>query len=166
MILGQATSHDQLVDLLRARQVELKLANDLVDHIALLTAGHTDKLLGPSRQRGLSQVTLDALLSCLALKLIVTQDDEQAARMRSRWEGRDQKQVRLSTTRIAKATLRHATSHVVRALGRKGGQARWCGIGPEARRELMTAVSWARASVRKPIEAPRSGDCAAAETTP
>jgi hypothetical protein len=164
MIIGETQTHDGLVDLLRARQAALGLSNETVDHLALFTSGHCDKLLGPSRQRGLTQVTLNALAGVLAIKLLVVEDEQQAEHMRPRWEGRDQRQVRLSTTRIAKATLRHATPHVVRALGRKGGVARWRGIGPEARRELMTAVSWARASVRKPIEAVRSGDCAAVKT--
>jgi hypothetical protein len=120
-------------------------------------------LLGPSRKRGLSQMTLDGMLSALALKLVVVEDEAQAQRMRPRWERRDMRAVRPSA-RIAKVTLQRATPHVARELGRRGGKARWRGISSEVRRELMTTVSRARSSVRNPIEAVRSSDCAAAET--
>jgi hypothetical protein len=164
--LGVATCHDELIGVLRERQLALGISNETLDHITLLSAGHVDKLLGPSRQRGLSRVSLDALLGALALQLIVVEDREQAERMRSRWISKDDRQVRASTRRISKTMLARARSHIVRDLGRSGGKARWRGIGPEVRREIMTAVSWARPSVRKPVEAVRSGDCATAKTSP
>jgi hypothetical protein len=88
-VLGEATCHDELVDVLRARQIALKLSNETLDHIALLSQGHVDKLLGPSRQRGLSRISFDALLSSLALKLVVIEDEKQSACMKARWEARN-----------------------------------------------------------------------------
>jgi hypothetical protein len=160
-IVGEATSHDQLVDLLRARQESLQLSNEVLDHLALFTSGHSDKLLGPSRSRGLSQISLDSLLSSLALKLLVVEDEQQAERMRSRWEGRDQRQVRLSTTRIAKATLRHATPHVVRELGRRGGLNTWRKI-PDSRlrSRLMSELAKLRWRAQRSASAPVSQETA------
>jgi hypothetical protein len=37
----------------------------------------------------MSPFTLDAMLSALALKLVVLEDSDQAARMRPRWDSRD-----------------------------------------------------------------------------
>ena len=130
-----------------------------------MSDGHTDKILGPSRERGLSQITLDAMLAMLALRLVVVEDSEQAARMRPVWSGGDKRQLR-PAARIGKSMIARARPHVIAELGRQGGKARWRGIGPEVRRRLMTEVSWARASVRKPVEVVRSGDCAAAKTGP
>ena len=133
MIIGETQTHDGLVDLLRARQESLQLSNEVLDHLALFTSGHSDKLLGPSRSRGLSQISLDSLLASLALKLIIVEDEAGAELMRPKWEGRDQRQVRSVRARIAKATLRHATPHVVRELGRRGGKAAWRKIDPRLR---------------------------------
>lgn len=167
-MIGEATNHDQLVDLLRARKEALGLSNAFLDDLIMLAGGHTDKLLGPARKRGLSPFTLDAMLSALALKLIVAQDDEQTARMRPRWDSRDARQVRSSvrTAVVAPALVRRAKFAVMREAGRSGGQARWRGVSAKRRSELMTIVSWARASVRRPVEALRSSDGAAAKTSP
>jgi hypothetical protein len=156
--IGEATCHDQLVDLLRARKEQLGLSNAFVDDLIMLAGGHTDKLLGPARKRGLSPFTMDAMLTALALKLIVVQDDEQTARMAPRWAARDGRQLRspVRTAVVAPALVRRAKFAVMREAGRAGGKARWRGISSEARSALMTRVSWARASVRKSIKAPRS----------
>jgi hypothetical protein len=163
--IGEARSHDELIQVMAERKSALGLSNEFLDNTIPLSDGHTDKVLGPSRERGLSQFTLDGMLAALALKLVLVEDPEQAARMRPRWEGRDQRQVR-PPARIGKSLIARARPHVVRELGRQGGKARWRGVDPEVRRRLMTQISWARPSVRKAIEAARSGDCAAAETTP
>jgi hypothetical protein len=136
------------------RKSALGLSNELLDHLIPLSSGHCDKVLGPSRQRGLSQVTLDGMLAALALKLVVVEDPEQAARMRSRWEGRDHRQLR-PPARIAKATLRHATPHVVRELGRRGGLKTWRKIpDPRLRGRLMSELAKLRWHADRSASAP------------
>jgi|SRR6516162_2352183 len=166
--LIEARSHDELVDAMRARKESLGLSNAFVDDLIMLAGGHCDKLLGPARKRGLSPFTMDAMLSALALKLIVVEDIEQAARMQSRWDSRDARQVRspVRTAAIGAAMVRRARPAVIRELGRRGGVARWRGVAPEVRRELMTAVSWSRDCVRKSVEPPRSSDGAPVERAP
>ena len=111
---------------------------------------------------------MDAMLSALALKLIVVEDGDQTARVRPRWDGRDARQVRspVRTAAIGAAMVRRARPAVIRELGRRGGVARWRGVAPEVRRELMTAVSWSRDCVRKSVEPPRSSDGAPVERAP
>jgi len=163
--IGEATSHDTLIQVMAERKSALGLSNEFLDNTIPLSDGHTDKILGPSRERGLSQITLDAMLAILALKLVIVEDPEQAVRMRQVWNGRDKRQLR-PAARIGKSMIARARPRVIAELGRQGGKARWRGVGPEVRRELMTAVSWARSSVRQPVEPLRSGACAAAETLP
>jgi hypothetical protein len=145
--IGEAASHDELVAVLRERQIALGLSNETLDHIAMLSAGHADKLLGPSRQRGLSQLSLDALLGVLAVKLIIAEDAEQAARMRTRWEGKDASQVRMPA-RIAKDLIARVRPAVLRQLASKAATARWSRTTPERRREIMRAVWTARRNVQ------------------
>jgi hypothetical protein len=112
-----------------------------------------------SGTRGLSALTLDGMLSVLGLKLLVAIDPDQVARMRPRWEGRDQRQVRLPA-RVGAALLKRARPEIIRAFSRKGGQARWRGTTPELRRKLMRAV-WKARTVPAQLSA-----CAPVETSP
>jgi hypothetical protein len=145
--LGEATCHDELIALLRERQIALGLSNELADHVALLSAGHCDKLLGPARQRGLSQLSLDALMGALAVKLIVAEDAEQAARMRSHWEGKDTKQVRMPA-RIAKDLIARVRPVVLQQLTSRAATIKWSRTTPERRRQIMGGVTMARLNVR------------------
>ena len=138
--IGEAASHDELVAVLRERQLALGLSNELVDHVALLSSGHCDKLLGPGRQRGLSQLSLDALMAALAVKLLVVEDGAMAARMRPHWQGKDAKQVRMPS-RVAKDLIARVRPAVLRDLGRRAGQARWRGIDPKLRSRLMSELA-------------------------
>jgi len=139
--LGEASSCEELVIVLRSRQDALQLSNQTLDHIIPLAEGHADKLLGPNRSRGLSQISLDGLLSALALRLIVVEDPTQLARMRPLYARRDARMVRASTTQIAKETIRRARPHVIRELGRAGGMKAWRTIDPRLRSRLMSELA-------------------------
>jgi hypothetical protein len=158
--IGEAASHDELVALLRERQLALGLSNETLDHIALLSAGHADKLLGPGRQRGLSQLSLDALLGALGIKIIVVEDEAMAARMRPHWQGKDIRQVRMPA-RVAKDLIARVRPAVLRQLASKAATARWSRTSPEKRRAIMRAVSAAR---RHAVVHVPSGACAAAKS--
>jgi hypothetical protein len=150
---------------LRERQIALGLSNEALGHIARLSDGHADKLLGPSRQRGLSQISLDALMGALAVKLIIAEDAEQAARMRPHWEGKDAKQVRLPS-RVAKDLIARVRPAVLRQLASKAATARWSRTSPEKRRAIMQTVSAARRHARGAVVHAPSGACAAAKSPP
>jgi hypothetical protein len=145
--LGEATCHDELVAVLRERQIALGLSNEALGHIARLSDGHVDKLLGPARQRGLSQLSLDALMGALAVKLIVAESAEQAVRMKQHWQGKDIKQVRVPA-RVAKDLVARVRPAVLRQLASKAATARWSRTTPERRREIMRAVWTARRNVQ------------------
>ena len=153
MIIGEATNHNELIEALRARKEALGLSNAWIEHVIQLSDGHCDKILGPARERGLSQLTSDGLLSALAIKLIIVEDEAAAARMRPMWEGRDQRQVR-PPYRIARATLRYATPHVVRELGRRGGLKTWRKIDPRLRSRLMSELANLRWRAQRSASAP------------
>jgi hypothetical protein len=93
-VIGEAHDYDSLVAILRLRKNALRLSDAVTDDIAGLTAGHTGNLLGPSRVKTLGAMSLSALLGALALRLVVVEDVEQAARVRDRWGRRDELRVR------------------------------------------------------------------------
>jgi hypothetical protein len=153
--IGEARSHDELIQVMAERKSALGLSNEFIDNTIPLSDGHCDELLGPSRERGLSQITLDAMLAMLALKLVVVEDSEQAARMRPIWAGRDQRQIR-PAARVGRSMIARARPYVVRELGRSGGQKRWRAIDPRLRSRLMSELAKLRWTAKRSASAPVS----------
>ena len=61
--LGTFTDYASFVALLRRRQVGL--SNPGLDHLGGFTAGHVDKLLGPTQSKGIGAVTFTPPLDAL-----------------------------------------------------------------------------------------------------
>jgi hypothetical protein len=144
-ILAEARCCAELVDAFRSRKEELKLSNEAVEHLLQLCAGHVDKIL--SQTRGLSQLSIDGLLSAMGLKLLVAIDPEQVARMAPRWENeghRDAKQVRRPPARIRKVLMARVRPLILREAATRAARARWRGTSPELRSTLMRQVARAR----------------------
>jgi hypothetical protein len=164
LIVGEASSCEELAGVFRQRQESAGLSNAALEHVAGLTVAHVDKLLGPARSRSLSSLSIDGLLFGLGLKLVVIEDNERICAARSQWAiagSRDSRQIRSSRTRIARATLRHAFPHVVRELGRRGGLKTWSNISAPVRTKLMTDLikrRWAKErSVLPPVAQETAG---------
>jgi hypothetical protein len=156
-VIAEIRSHDELIVALRARKASLGLSNEVLEHLIPLAAGHCDKLLGPSQERGLSRSSLDGMLAALGLQLIVAIDPVQSARMQSRWEGKDTKQVR-PQARIGAGLIKKVRPAVLRQLASKAATARWSRTTPETRRAVMRRVWTARRNVK--VQALQSADVA------
>jgi hypothetical protein len=155
-IIAEATSHNELIEAMRARKEALGLSNAWIEHAIELSDGHCDKILGPARERGLSQLTIDGLLSVLAIKLIVVEDEAAAARMRPMWDGRDQRQVR-PPARIAASLIRRVLPHAARELSRRGGLKTWRKFpDPRVRSKLMSDLIRRRWSKERSVLPPES----------
>jgi hypothetical protein len=109
--------HSDLADALRAVQNHLGLSNESLEALAGLTAGHADKMLGPSRTKGIGPRTFALLLGALGIRLKVEIDLEQMARMERRFEKRNDAQVR---ERLSKAVIERARPYVLAELGYLG----------------------------------------------
>jgi hypothetical protein len=142
-VFGEATDHEGLVAALYACKEARGVSDRVLDEISGLCHGHVSKLIGPGRERGLSQISLDALLGALACKLLIVEDEAQAAAMKSRWESRDSRQLRIPA-RIGASLLKRARPVVMRDFSRRGGLARWKGTTPALRQKLMESVWKAR----------------------
>ena len=102
------TDVEGLLEAFRARKEALELSNATIDELGGLCAGHADKVLGPSRIKGLSTMTLDVLLGVLALKLVVVEYPEAAARIVDRWGIRSKPHVRARCSRVSMKVLESA----------------------------------------------------------
>jgi hypothetical protein len=141
--LATIRCYNDLVAALKARQASLALSDAVLDEVAGLTPGHTNKVLGPSRERGIGAATFEAYLMALAIDLVMIENAEKLAQMRSHYDGRRESHVRtnhaigdrvlsramtkLAKDRWAKATPedRAAAGERVKRFARQGALKRW-----------------------------------------
>jgi hypothetical protein len=144
---------------LRERQVALQLSDQTLDPLTGLSHGHTSKLLGPGRERGLSEISMNALMGALAVRFVIVEDAAQVARMKPHWEGKDLRQVRLPA-RVGAALMKRMRPVVLRELGRRAGQARWRGIDPKLRSRLMSELARLRWDASRVASRPEPSETA------
>jgi hypothetical protein len=82
------TSMTGLLDAVRARRDELNLSHETIDALAGFPAGYTSKLLAPVPMRGVSHMSLTAILGALGIGLVVVEDTVQRAKVEDRWQPR------------------------------------------------------------------------------
>lgn len=110
----------ELADALAAGKNFRGLSNESLEALCLFARGHVDKMLGPSREKNIGARSLDYLLAALALRLRIEPDPEQERRMRSRWEGRNSKQVRQCQP-VSKAMLEKCRPIILAKLAWQSG---------------------------------------------
>jgi hypothetical protein len=111
-------NYSELVDALaRWKNEVLSISNEQLEHIAGFTRGHADKMLGPTRQKGIGQNSFDLLLGALGVRLRLEIDPEQMERVASRHTPRNEKQLR---NRLSRAALDRARPIILSELGRRG----------------------------------------------
>jgi hypothetical protein len=98
-------SMEELLAALRARRDELQLTHTTIDAIAGWPDGYCGKLMCVPPVKNLGWQSLELALGSLGIALIVVEDVEQAAKVRSRWIPRERppiqrtKQPRLPSSR-------------------------------------------------------------------
>jgi hypothetical protein len=137
------SSRDGLVEALHARKAELNLSNSYVEDSLHMAAGGVDKLLGPSRVKGLTLLVALDLVELFGCKLMLLPCPETEARMRSKWEQRDARKVHPSK-RVSKTILARAAPLLFAALGRAGGARRAECLTAKQRREIARAAALSR----------------------
>lgn len=82
------STREQLLQVLRDRRDELNIAHTTIDAISGLPEGYVSKVLAPQPIRNIGPTSLRALLGALALgivRVVIVEDEEQAAKVRRRW---------------------------------------------------------------------------------
>jgi hypothetical protein len=121
------TCRDDLVEALRNRKAEIGLSNAFIETALHMTDGGCDKILGPAMIKGLTLPVAFDLLELFGCRLKVEVDPELEARMRDRYERRDERRVR-PQKRISKALMERVKPLLFAELGRAGGKARAANI--------------------------------------
>lgn len=136
---------NEVLDALRARQNALELSDATVDDIAGLATGHTNKALGPSREKSPNLFTLMSIVGALGLGVQLVEDP--ASLVGRRWVRRKKNGV--VDSRISKLALRRAAPVVMAEAGRKGGTIRWKGVSPADRQQIARYLAKKRWQVAR-----------------
>jgi hypothetical protein len=78
-----------LLSALRARRDELQLTHERLDDISGLPSGYFGKLLAPVPIKNLGWMSLGLALDSMGVALVLVENVEQAAKVRSRWVKRE-----------------------------------------------------------------------------
>jgi hypothetical protein len=130
---------------LRLRADELKISRQTVGELAGLTGGYAEKLLAPQPSKRLGALSTTLLMGALGCALILVEDKEALAKVRSRlvphkvtvpsraclWAGK------------ARTTV---SKRWVRQIARQGGHARAAALSPARRRAIAreaALIRWA-----------------------
>jgi hypothetical protein len=122
--MNYARCYVELVELLRARKVELGLSDEFIEAQCLMAAGSCTKYLGRAPVKNLTASKLGDVMAVLACRLRLEPDPEQEVRMRPRWERRDNSRVHPSNRRISQAVMEIARPLVLEAMRSAGGRKR------------------------------------------
>ncbi|MCK1672800.1 hypothetical protein [Bradyrhizobium sp. 150] len=97
-------SREQLLEVVRDRRDELDLSHDLLDSITGLQGGYVSKLLADPPVRGFGEMSLQAVLDALGLRIgfaVIMEDPERAERVRARWKPRKRRPTNVKVTASA-----------------------------------------------------------------
>ena len=136
--------HAELADALATLKNYRGLSNETLEELCGFTRGHIDKMLGPSREKSIGKASLKFLLLGLAGRLVLELDPDQEQLMRSRWEGRNAKQIRANAHRVSIAIVRRVTPIIFAELSRKAAIARLQKIPQHQRTKIARGAALAR----------------------
>src|SRR3989304_4318298 len=91
--------YDGLIAAFRARVDEIGISYAVLEELMGLQAGDLGKLMGPSRVKMFSAMTVLEFAEAAALKITIEPDHEAATRMADRWGKRDELQRRTGIIR-------------------------------------------------------------------
>jgi hypothetical protein len=137
------TTVDELIEALRSRKDELGLSNAFVEAQLQMADGHCDKLLGPTRRKGMSVAVLLDIIELFGAQLVIQVDAETEARMRERWERRDAGKVHPPRC-LSAHLMRIARAQLYLGLSELGNKARKAKLPPEARSRIARAAAISR----------------------
>ncbi len=134
--IGNFATPDELLDMIRRRQREVRLSNAAFEHICGFSAGQVDKYLGPAREKSPSLYMIGVMMDALGLSATLWIDATKAERFGKAWGrfgSRKADIVRRPNGRISNAAIARARPFVLSQASQKANAARWGKTTPEQR---------------------------------
>ena len=136
-VIASFDSYEGMLEALRKRAIELRLAGDTFDEYVGLPRGYTQKVIGIRPVRRLGMTSFGPVLSGLGLRCLLVEDEETTRRLKERLPPRNSSYVRGAPSIVL--TVRY-----FKKIGRKGGQARADNSTKEQRQEWARKAAFAR----------------------
>lgn len=143
-VIATIRNSDDLVEAFRSIKAILGMTNAQCDGIGGMIDGHTDKMLGPSQQKGIGPHSFSVFCWLFAVQFEMKIDIEQAKTMMEHWETRTRPAEFSENGRVSKKMLEKAKPLVFKEAGRAGGLARVSKQSPSLRSELARKAGQAR----------------------
>ena len=151
--IAEVCSMDGLIKAFRARAAQLNVSYETIDHVCGFATRYTSKLLSLDAHRHVGPMSFDALVAGLGVRLVMVEDPEALAKVRSRLIERDTACVRTDDARapvIIKISRRH-----MRKLAKLAATARQQ-IPPRKRRRLARLANRERNAKMSPASAAKA----------
>lgn len=139
-------NQDEMVEAFRKIKNILGLTNAYCDELACMVEGHTDKVLGPSRQKEIGALTFNRLCWLFAVKFEMVVDLEQVRVMAEHWEDRQRRRPPeySETNRISAKMLEKAKPHVAKAMGKAGAEKKMIVLSAKHRSDIARKAAKSR----------------------
>jgi hypothetical protein len=134
-VIADICSYEEMIAALRQRVSELQIHGQRFDDFAGLPIGYLSKLIGPNPVRRIGMQSFAPLLTGLGLRLLVIEDPQATARLKSRVVPRNQ-----SYARRVSLYVNGLTDRKWARIQKIGRQARWEKLSKKERSAIMRAV--------------------------
>lgn len=145
---------------MRARAEALQISRETLTAISGMESGHVNKLLADPPTKNMGVLTFGLLLQGLALKLIVTEDAEQMAKLVHRMEQRDAKNGSVLSIAMSAPVEIRISRRTLKKRGALGGKARATKLSPHRRIQIARGAGKARAAKMSPADRSKSASIA------
>lgn len=148
-----------VVDMFRILKEHWGLTNGFMDDVGGLTAGHTDKILGPTEEKRLGYDTFALFMELCAIEFVPQINHDAVLRMEAIWETRERPLYpNAKVKRISKKLIERAKPHVLQDLSKLGNAARNAMLPGEHRSRIARKAAKSRWRKRRAIA--RQAACA------
>jgi hypothetical protein len=147
------SDYNEMINSLRLRAADLNLSGADADRISGLPERYAQKLLGPGQVRRLGACSLGPFLGALCLKGQFVVDEEAERRLKNRVRARNVSYARPTQTYVT------VTNRKWSKIQKLGNLARWSGVPPQQRSDMMRALTlkrWRRLSKKQRSELMRA----------
>jgi hypothetical protein len=134
-VLADICSYEQMLEALRARVTELNVSGEAAEAYCGLPRGYFSKLIGAHPVRRLGMTSFEPVLAGLGLRLLVIEDPQATARLKSRVKPRNG-----SFARRVSLYVNGITDRKWARIQKLGRQARWKKLTKQQRSEIMRMV--------------------------
>lgn len=152
--LAIARNTDEMIEAFCVVKNSLQLSNAFIEAMGLLADGHLNKVIGPTRSKSMSPMIMDLLFETLAVEVHFHVNLDAAQRMESRWEGREQRNVRFDTRPPSKKIIERAKPHVLKGFSELGNAARNAMLPGEHRSKIArkaAKIRWKNQRARERV---------------